>query len=94
VAIYCYEIRKRLGGFAAALGGLDAVVFSGGVGERAPVVRARICEGLDFLGVALAPDRNDANAFVISAPGSPVAVHVIATDEEIVIARAAYALLH
>ena len=94
VAIYCYEIRKRIGAFAAALGGLDAVVFSGGVGEHAPVVRARICEGLEFLGIVLALDRNDANAFVISAPGSPVAVHVIATDEEIVIARAAHALLH
>ena len=94
VAIYCYEIRKRIGAFAAALGGLDALVFSGGVGEHAPVVRARICEGLDFLGIAIAPDRNAANAFSISAPGSPVAVHVIATDEEIVIARAASALFH
>ena len=94
VAVYAYEIKKRVGAFAAALGGLDALVFSGGIGEHAAVVRARICEGLDFLGVALDPDANAAHAFVISRPGSPVAVHVIAADEEIVIAQAAHRLLH
>ena len=94
VAIYCYEIKKRIGAFAAALGGLDALVFSGGIGEHAPVVRARICAGLEFLGLTLDPDNNAANAALISAPGSPLAVHVIPTDEEIVIARAAYRLLH
>jgi acetate kinase len=94
VAVYCYEIKKRIGAFAAALGGLDALVFSGGIGEHAPVVRARICEGLAFLGVGLAPESNSANAFLISAPRSSVAVHVIAADEEIIIARAAYRLLH
>ena len=93
VAIYCYEIKKRIGGFAAVLGGLDALVFSGGIGEHAPAVRARICEGLAFLGVALDPGRNAGSAFLISSGDSRVAVHVIAADEEIVIAQAAYHLL-
>jgi acetate kinase len=90
VAIYCYEIKKRIGAYAAALGGLDALVFSGGIGEHAPVVRARICSGLAFLGVEVDGRLNDTDAPVVSTSASRVAVHVIPTDEELVIARAAY----
>jgi acetate kinase len=94
VAIYCYEIKKRIGGYAAALGGLDVLVFSGGIGERAPVVRARICNGLECLGVDLDEAANAANGPMISTFQSRVAVHVISTDEEVVLARAAHELLN
>jgi acetate kinase len=94
VAVFCYEIKKRVGGFAAALGGLDALVFSGGIGEHAPEIRRRICDRLDFLGIAIDPVRNAANATVISTDASAVRVRVIAANEELVIAGDAYRLLH
>lgn len=94
VEIYCYEIRKRIGAYAAALGGLDALVFSGGIGEHAHQVRARICKDLAFIGVELDDAANAANAPVVSSHASPVAVHVIPTDEEVVMARAACRLLY
>jgi acetate kinase len=87
VALFCYQARKWVGAFAAVLDGLDTLVFAGGIGENAPPVRARICEGLRFLGVELDPAANDANAPVISAAASSVAVRVIRTDEELMIAR-------
>jgi acetate kinase len=93
-AVYCYEIKKRIGAYAAALGGLDALVFSGGIGEHAPAVRARICDGLDFLGFRVDLQKNQANAPIISVPDARITIHVIPTDEEVVIARAAYRLLH
>jgi acetate kinase len=93
VSIYCYEIRKRIGAYAAALGGLDALVFSGGVGEHAPIVRGRICSGLTFLGIEVDDRRNEENAPLISAATARVAIHVIPADEELVIAQAAYRLI-
>lgn len=94
VSVYCYEIKKRIGAYAAALSGLDHLVFSGGIGEHAPVVRARICAGLQFLGIDLDLPRNDANAPLISKPGARVGVHVIPSDEEAVIAQAVSRLLN
>jgi acetate kinase len=88
IAVFCYQIKKWIGAFAAALGGLDTLVFAGGIGEHAPAVRARICAGLEFLGVELDGPRNAANASVISAASSRVAVRAIHTDEERVIAEA------
>jgi acetate kinase len=93
VAIYCYQIKKCIGGFAAALGGIDTLVFSGGIGEHAPDVRARVCEGLEFLGIHLDSRANATNALLISMPDQTVAVRVIPTDEELTIARAAYRLV-
>lgn len=87
VAIFCYEIKKRIGSFAAALGGLDTLVFAGGIGENSPVVRARICEGLTFLGIELEERRNDENTGLISRGTGHVAVRVIHTDEELMIAH-------
>ena len=87
VALFCYQVKKWIGAFAAALGGLDTLVFAGGIGERAPVVRARICAGLGFLGIALDDRRNETNAAVISPEASRVAVRVMHTDEEWMIAR-------
>ncbi len=87
VALFCYQVKKWIGAFAAALGGLDTLVFAGGIGENAPVVRTRICDGLGFLGIELEEKRNAANAGVISAAAGRVAVRVIHTDEELMIAR-------
>jgi acetate kinase len=87
VALFCYQAKKWIGAYAAALGGLDTLVFAGGIGENAPVVRARICEGLDFLGVKLDKRRNAKTAAVISKNSSRVTARVIRTDEELMIAR-------
>jgi acetate kinase len=86
VALFCYQVKKWVGAFAAALGGLDTLVFAGGIGENAPIVRARICDGLGFLGIELEEKRNMANAGVISAETSRVPVRIIHTDEEWMIA--------
>src|ERR1022692_3189657 len=86
VALFCYQVKKWIGAFAAALGGLDTLVFAGGIGENAPAVRARICDGLGFLGIELEEKHNAANAGVISA-ASRVVVRVIHTDEEQIIAK-------
>ena len=87
VTLFCYQVKKWIGAFAAALGGLDTLVFAGGIGENAPVVRARICEGLGFLGIELEEERNAANEGVISSETSRVSVRVIPTDEEWMIAN-------
>jgi acetate kinase len=94
VTIFCYEVRKRIGSFAAALGGLDVLVFSGGIGEHASSIRSRICDGLEFAGVRIDPALNAGNAGVISTLDSRVMVRVIAANEEVVIAEAAHTLLH
>jgi acetate kinase len=86
IALFCYQIKKCIGAFAAALGGLDTLVFAGGIGENAAVVRARVCDGLDFLGLALDEKRNTASEDLISTATSRVAVRVIRTDEERMIA--------
>jgi acetate kinase len=87
VALFCYQAKKWIGSFVAALGGLDTLVFAGGIGEHAPLVRARICEGLGFLGIELSESRNRENASAISTEASRVTVRVIHTDEELMIAR-------
>jgi acetate kinase len=87
IALFCYQVKKWIGAFAAALGGLDTLVFAGGIGENAPVVRARICDGLGFLGIELEEKRNAAGEAVISAAEGRVTVRVIHTDEEQMIAR-------
>ena len=91
LALFAYRVRKYLGAYAAALGGLDAVAFTGGIGERSPAMRGRICAGLEFLGVRLEADANTVasgkDAVRISSPDSSVAVWVIPTDEERQMAR-------
>jgi acetate kinase len=87
VALFCYQARRFLGALAAALGGLDALIFTGGIGEHSSTVRERICEGLGFLGIRLDPDRNAEHAPVISHDGDPVTVRVIPTDENLMVAR-------
>lgn len=87
VALFCYQVKKEIGALAAALGGLDTLVFSGGMGDKAPKIRARVCEGLEFLGVAIDPAKNAQNAGVISSDSSAVRVRVIPTCEECAIAH-------
>ena len=93
IALFCYQVKKWIGAFAAALGGLDTLVFAGGIGENAPVIRARICEGLGFLGVELDDIRNTAGAPVISTGAGRVKVRVIRTDEDIIIVKAVFRIL-
>jgi acetate kinase len=87
VDLFCYQVKKWIGAFAAVLGGLDTLVFAGGIGEKAPMVRARICDGLGFLGIELDAKQNAANTGVISTNTGRVAVRVIHTDEEWMIAN-------
>lgn len=94
VTLFCYRIRQSIGGFAAVLGGIDRLVFTGGIGENAPVIRERVCAGLGFLGVDLDQGLNRSGGAIVSTPSSRVAIHVIATDEEAVIAEATVAQLH
>jgi acetate kinase len=94
VALYCYQAKKWIGSFAAALGGLDTLVFSGGTGENAPLVRERICDGLGFLGVELDPNRNANNAPLVSPDAGRVKVRVIRTDEELMIAKSVTRVLN
>ena len=94
VELFCYQIKKWIGSFAAALGGLETLVFAGGIGENAPPVRERICRGLDFLGVELDQALNARNAPVISRDTGRVQVRVIPTDEELMIARSVAGLLN
>jgi len=82
VALFCYQAKKCIGAYAAAIGGLDTLVFSGGIGENSAEIRARICEGLEFLGIQLDTDLNVANAAIISSAQSTVEIRVIPTDEE------------
>jgi len=87
ISLFCYQAKKFLGALVAALGGLDTLVFTGGIGEHAAPVRWRICEGLEFFGIRLDPYRNAEHAPVISRDGTRVAVRVIPTDENLMVAR-------
>ena len=94
--ILAYQVRKTIGAYAAAMGGLDAVAFTGGIGENSVRLRSDCCTGLEFLGIALDPARNEqaAGDRILSTDGSAVAVLALATNEELIVARRAYALLN
>jgi acetate kinase len=89
IALFCYQIKKWIGSYLAVLGGLDILVFSGGIGENAPIIRSRICMGLEFAGIILDEEQNEQNGFQISMKGHKVKVLVIPTNEELMIARIA-----
>ncbi|MGD0232025.1 MAG: acetate/propionate family kinase [Syntrophorhabdales bacterium] len=93
IALFCYQAKKFAGAMAAALGGLDTFIFTGGIGENAPEVRERICDGLEFLGLTIDRAANAANKGIISRAGSRVIARVMKTDEELMIARHAATLL-
>jgi acetate kinase len=85
--MFCYQLRKSIGAFAAVLGGIDMLIFTGGIGEHAPQIRAEVCDGLDHLGIVFDEDRNDGHSEIISADSSRCEVRVIATNENLMIAR-------
>jgi acetate kinase len=87
IDVFCYQARKFIGAYAAALGGIDALVFTGGIGEHSPQIRARICAKLDFLGIQIDPSLNETNASKISAADGGVVIRTVKTNEEIMIAR-------
>ena len=93
VALFCYQAKKWIGAYAAVLGKLDTFVFAGAIGENAPLVRARICSGLEFLGVELDELRNTRTESVISTDASRATVRVIRTDEEVMISESVYRIL-
>src|SRR5262249_51554655 len=93
VALFCYRVRTAIGALAAALGGLQTLVFAGGIGENSPDGRYRALAGLGFLGIVLDGSGNQENAAVISSVNSTVTVRVIRTDEEAVIAQATASVL-
>jgi acetate kinase len=87
IGMFCYHARKEIGAFASVLGGLDTLVFTGGIGEHAAPVRWEICQGLQFLGISIDPQRNDNHADTISTADSRCVVRVIPTKEDLMIAR-------
>jgi len=87
VSLFCYQVKKWIGAFSAVIGGLDTLVFSGGIGENSPVIRSRICEGLGFLGIQLDEKQNTKNATVISVDNGSAFVRIIKTNEQLMIAR-------
>jgi len=93
VAMFCYQVRKQIGALTAALEGLDLLVFTGGIGERAAPVRWEICAGLEHLGISLDRERNEANAGTVSSSASRCRVRVIPTNEDLMIARHTYRVL-
>jgi acetate kinase len=93
VELFCYQAKKFLGALTAVLGGLDTLIFTGGIGENAPSIRWQICENMKFLGIHLDSVRNDANEAIISHGRSPTTVRVMKTNEELMIARHTYKLL-
>ena len=90
VQLFCYLVRKQIGALTTVLGGLDTLVFTGGIGEHSAPIRSEICHGLDYLGIRLEPNSNHANSDVISAHGSDCSVRVVTTNEELMIARHTY----
>ncbi|HLW02859.1 MAG TPA: acetate/propionate family kinase [Ktedonobacterales bacterium] len=93
IALFCYQARKFVGALAAVLGGVETLIFTGGIGERAAPIRSRICAGLEFLGVTIDAQRNDAHAPIISLERARVVVRVMKTNEDLMIARHTYRLL-
>jgi acetate kinase len=94
VELFCYQARKWIGSFAAVLGGLDRLIFTGGIGQNSPEVRERICRDLQFLGIGIDETKNKANEGIISENAAKVPVHVMKTDEQIMIAKIACQVLN
>jgi acetate kinase len=95
LAVFVYQVKKTIGAYAAAMGGIEAIAFTGGIGENSARLRAACCEGLEFLGVQLDRERNEAGAGdrPVSTAASPVTVLALATNEELIVARRAWKVL-
>ncbi len=94
IDLFCYQVKKWIGSFTAVLGGLDVLVFTGGIGENAAVIRSRICAGLQFMGIAIDEHENEKNAIGIAVTGGKIPVYVIPTNEELIIAKTTIKLQH
>ncbi|MEJ7646551.1 MAG: hypothetical protein WKF87_18285 [Chryseolinea sp.] len=94
IDLFCYQTKKCIGSFAAALGGLDTLIFSGGIGAHSPQVRGRICQGLQYMGIILDESRNKSNETIISSGAGKVCVRVMKTNEEVMIARLVSAFIN
>jgi len=93
IEMFCYQIRKSVGALAAALGGLDMLIFTGGIGEHAAAIRAEVCDGLEYLGLNIDSQRNEASEDTISSADSKCRVRVIPTNENLMVARHTTALV-
>jgi acetate kinase len=93
IEMFCYQARKTIGSLAAALGGLEKLVFTAGIGENAPLIRALVCQGLDYLGIEIDPAKNREHAWCISTEQSRCRVFVVPTNEDLMIARHTYRLV-
>ncbi|MGB7760118.1 MAG: hypothetical protein WBL61_09825, partial [Bryobacteraceae bacterium] len=95
LAVFVYQVKKTIGAYAAAMGGIEAVAFTGGIGENSARLRAGCCEGLEFLGIHLDRERNETGTGdrAVSTPDSPVTVLALATNEELIVARRAWKVL-
>lgn len=93
ISLFCYQAKKFLAGLVAALGGLDILIFTGGIGENASPIRWRICEGMELFGLSLDPSLNHVSAPIVSRDNSPVTVRVMKTNEELMIARHTYKII-
>ena len=91
--LFCYQVKKTIGAYTAVLGGLDTLVFTGGIGEKSAMIRSRVCAGLDYLQLGLDQRANAGNALFLSAAGTRVRVYCIPTDEESMIARTVNSLI-
>lgn len=94
IELFCYQAKKHIGALTTTLGGLDALVFTGGIGEHSAAIRKRICSGLEFLGIHIDERKNSLNMPVISQETEHVIVRIMKTNEELMIARHTYALLN
>lgn len=94
INLFCYQAKKFLGTMASVLGGVDTIVFTGGIGENSPEIRKRICNGMEFLGIQLDLSQNEANSSTISIAGAPTTVRIIKTNEELMIARHTYRVIN
>ncbi len=94
IELFCYQTKKWIGSFTTVLGGLDTLVFSGGIGEHLPQVRSKICDNLEFLGIELDEIKNSCNEDIISTEFGKVNVRVIKTNEELIIAKLVSELLN
>jgi acetate kinase len=94
IALFCYQTKKCIGAYAAALGGIDTLIFSGGIGEHTPQIRTQICDTLKFLGIEIDENKNKNNADIISLPDAKVTIRVMHTNEELMIAKLVYEYLN
>lgn len=94
ITVFCYYVKKFIGAYAAAMGGLDLLVFTGGIGENSALIRERICTDLDFLGIELDKDKNANHLDVISVEHSRVMTFALKTNEELIIAEHTCALIN